>query len=164
MRENNIPFLGLCLGMQLAVIEYARNVCDMKGANSTEMDADTPYPIIDIMPEQKDLIKNKRYGATMRLGAYPAILKKGTIVRGLYSNDEVSERHRHRYEVNPEYVEKLEQKGMVFSGASPDGKLMEFIELPEHKFFVATQGHPEFKSTPLKAHPLFMGLIKACLK
>ncbi len=164
LRENNVPFLGLCLGMQLAVIEYARNACSMSGANSTEMDQDTAYPVIDILPEQKELIKNKKYGATMRLGAYPAVLKKGTIVHKLYSNDEVSERHRHRYEVNPEYIEKLEQNGMVFSGASPDRKLMEFMELPEHKFFVATQGHPEFKSSPLKPHPLFMGLIKACLR
>jgi len=164
LRENNIPFLGLCLGMQLAVIEYARNVCNMLGANSTEMDPDTPYPVIDILPEQKELIKNKRYGATMRLGTYPAILKKGTTVRKLYSKDEVSERHRHRYEVNPKYIEILEQNGVVFSGMSPDRKLMEFMELPDHKLFVATQGHPEFKSTPLKPHPLFVGLIKASLK
>lgn len=164
LREKNIPFLGLCLGMQLAVVEYARNVCGMKGAHSTEMDPDTPYPVIDILPEQKELIKNKKYGATMRLGSCQAVLDKGTIVHKLYGKDEVSERHRHRYEVNPAYIEKLKSCGLVFSGTSPDSRLMEFLELPDRKFFVATQAHPEFKSTPLAPHPLFMGLIKACLK
>lgn len=164
LRENNIPLLGLCLGMQLTVVEFARNACKMEGAHSTEMDPDTGYPVIDILEEQKELIKNNKYGATMRLGAYPAVLKKGTQVHKLYSTDEVSERHRHRYEVNPKYIEALEKNGLVFSGASPDGKLMEFIELPKNKFYVATQAHPEFKSSPLKPHPLFMGLIKACLK
>ncbi|MFH1127684.1 MAG: CTP synthase [archaeon] len=164
LRENDIPLLGLCLGMQLSVIEYARNACGMSGAHSTEMDPKTAYPVIDILPEQKELIKNNRYGATMRLGAYNAILKKGTIVHKLYGKDEVSERHRHRYEVNPAYIEKLESHGLTFSGTSPDGKLMEFMELKDRKFFVATQAHPEFKSGPLNPHPLFMGLIKACLK
>lgn len=164
LREENIPFLGLCLGMQLAVVEYARNICNMKDAHSTEMNPATNYPVIDILPGQKELLKKDKYGATMRLGACPAVLKKGTLVRRLYGKDEVSERHRHRYEVNPKYIEQLEKNGLVFSGASPDRKLMEFMEIPKNRFHVATQAHPEFKSTPLKPHPLFMGLIKACLK
>ncbi len=164
LRENNMPFLGLCLGMQLAVVEYARNVCNMGGAHTTEVDPETRYPVIDILPEQKELLKNKKYGATMRLGACLAVLKKGTIVSKLYCAEEVFERHRHRYEVNPEYIEELEENGIVFSGSSPDRRLMEFMELPAHKFFVATQAHPEFKSAPLNPHPLFVGLVKACLK
>lgn len=160
-RENNIPFLGLCYGMQLAVVEYARNVCNLDGAHTTEIDKDTDYPVIDILPEQVKNMKFSDYGATMRLGEYPAVLAKGSIVESLYGKTDVSERHRHRYEVNPEFIAELEDAGLVFSGRSPDRKLMEFIELPKHKFFVATQGHPEFKSRPLKAHPLFDGLIKA---
>jgi CTP synthase len=163
-RENNLPYLGLCYGMQLAVCEFARNVCGMTGAISTEINKDTKYPIIDILPEQIDKLKLNDYGATMRLGEYPAVLKEGTKTFDLYGQKEVSERHRHRYEVNPEYIPKLEEKGLVFSGKSPDRKLMEFIELPDHKFFVGTQGHPEFKSRPLKGHPLFVGLIKAALE
>jgi CTP synthase len=159
-RENNIPFLGLCYGLQLAVVEFARTVCGMKGANTTEVNPRTTYPVIDILPEQKKVSKK---GGTMRLGGYPAILKKGTIVRRLYGKDRISERHRHRYEVNPKYIQKLESKGLVFSGRSPDRRLMEFVELPDHKYFVATQAHPEFKSRFEKPAPLFLGFVKACL-
>jgi len=163
-RENNIPFLGLCLGLQLAVVEYARSVCQLEKANSTEMDCKTKYPVIDILPEQKKNIEDCNYGATMRLGGYPAVLKEGSVVHKLYGKDDVMERHRHRYEVNPEYIPILEQNGLVFSGQSPDRKLMEFIELPKHKFFVGTQAHPEFKSRPLVPHPLFRGFVEACIK
>ena len=163
-REHNIPFLGLCLGMQLAVVEYARNICDMKDANSREFDKKTTHPVIDFIPEQVNIINESRYGATMRLGAYPAILKKGTLIYKLYGEEKVSERHRHRYEVNPEYVTTLEEHGLVFSGRSPDGVLMEFMELPTHPYFVGTQAHPEFKSRPMKPAPLFDGLIKAAEK
>ncbi len=161
-RENNIPYLGLCLGMQLAVVEFARNVCKLRGANSTEFDPNTPNPVIDIIPEQKELIEKKMYGATMRLGAWTAVLKRNSIVHKIYGKEKISERHRHRYEVNPKYIEVLEKSGLVFSGISPDGILMEFIELPEHRFFVATQAHPEFKSRPTKPHPLFVAFLKAC--
>jgi CTP synthase len=163
-RENNIPFLGLCLGMQLAVVEYARNNCGLTNAHSTEFEKNTPHPVIDFIPEQKKIVQDSRYGATMRLGAYPADIKKGTIIHKLYNAEKVSERHRHRYEVNPEYVEKLERCGIVFSGRSPDGILMEFMELPNHPYFVATQAHPEFKSRPLRPAPMFDGLIKAAKK
>jgi len=159
-REKNIPFLGLCFGLQLAVVEYARNVCGLKEANSTEVDPKTPYPVIDILPEQKK-IENK--GATMRLGAYPALLKKNSVVRKLYRKEKISERHRHRYEVNPDYIETLENKGLVFSGVSPDRRLMEFLEIPKHKFFVATQAHPEFTSSLLNPNPVFLGFVKACI-
>jgi len=159
-RERNIPFLGLCLGLQLAVIEFARNVCKLDGANSTEMNPDTPHPVIDILPEQKE-ISDK--GGTMRLGAYSAVLKEGTMVRSLYDLEEASERHRHRYEVNPEYHSIITENGMVFSGASRDGRLVEFIELPGLKYFVATQAHPELKSRMEKPAPLFFGFVKACL-
>jgi len=163
-REHNIPYLGLCLGMQLAVVEYAQNVCKLKGANSTEVDKNTSYPVIDLIPEQVKVIRESRYGATMRLGAYPALLKKGSVVQKLYGKNKVYERHRHRYEVNPEYVDLLEKNGLVFSGRSPDGVLMEFMELPGHPFFVATQAHPEFKSRPMKPSPLFDGLLKTARK
>ncbi len=156
-RENNIPFLGLCLGLQCAVIEFARNVCNLKDANSTEFDEKTSYPVIDLMPEQKN-IKDK--GGTMRLGEYPAHLKKGTVVFSLYGRSNISERHRHRYEVNPKYVPVLEDNGLTVSGTSPDGRLVEFIEITNHKFFVATQAHPEFKSRPNHCSPLFEGFIK----
>ncbi|MFZ2970153.1 MAG: CTP synthase [Minisyncoccia bacterium] len=166
LRENKIPFLGLCYGMQIACIEYARNVCGLENANTTEIDKKTPYPVIDIMPEQKVNLREKNFGATMRLGAYPANLKKKTIAREAYKSPKISERHRHRWEVNPEYVKILEEKGLIFSGVSPDGKLMEIVELPRtvHPYFVATQFHPEFKSRPLYPHPLFSELIKAAIK
>ena len=163
-RENKIPYLGLCLGLQLAVVEYARNCCGLHGAHTTEVDKDALHPVIDFIPEQIKILQESRYGATMRLGAYPAILKKGTIIQKLYGVENVSERHRHRYEVNPEYVDKLERCGLVFSGRSPDGVLMEFMELPKHPYFVGTQAHPEFKSRPLRPAPLFDGLIKAAKK
>jgi CTP synthase len=163
-RENKIPYLGLCLGMQLAVVEYARNKCGLMGASTVEIDKKATHPVIDFIPEQVEIVQESRYGATMRLGAWPAILKKGTLVHKLYGENKVSERHRHRYEVNPEYVEKLERCGIVFSGRSPDGILMEFMELSNHPYFVATQAHPEFKSRPLKPAPLFDGLIKAAKK
>jgi len=164
-RENKIPYLGLCLGMQLAVVEYARNVCGLKGANTTEVDKNTPYPVIDFIPDQVKIVTESRYGATMRLGSYPAILSEGSLIRKLYNNQQkVYERHRHRYEVNPQYIEILEKNGFVFSGRSPDGILMEFMELPSHPYFTGTQAHPEFKSRPLKPAPLFGGLIKAAKK
>ena len=160
-RENNIPFLGLCLGFQLACVEFARNVCNLNDAASTEINPKTENPIIAIMEDQK---KINGMGATMRLGAYPAILKKGTLIEKLYGTEKVSERHRHRYEVNNRYVPILESKGLIFSGKSPDGNLMEFLELPEHSYFVATQAHPELKSKPLNPHPLFLGLINAAIE
>jgi len=159
-RKNNLPFLGLCYGMQLAVVEFARNVCNLNDANTTEVNPDTKYPVIDILPEQKS-ISNK--GGTMRLGAYKAILKEHSKVAGLYNSLEACERHRHRYEVNPKYHLILQKKGLVFSGLSPDKRLVEFIELPDHKFFIATQAHPEFKSSLLHPSPLFNGFVKACL-
>jgi len=159
-RESNIPFLGLCFGMQLAVVEFARNICRLD-ANSTEIVSGIKDNVIDILPEQKGISAK---GGTMRLGAYKAILKEGSRVKEIYGSDEIYERHRHRYEVNPNYHKLLEDNGMVFSGMSPGGKLVEFIELPKHKFFIATQAHPEFKSSLLKPSPLFDGFVKACLK
>ena len=165
-RENKIPYFGLCYGMQLAMIEIARDVGKMRGANTTEIDLKTPHPVIDILPEQKKNLKEKNYGATMRLGAYPALLKKGSIALDAYKAVKISERHRHRYEVNPEYIRKLEKAGLVFSGISPDRRLMEIAELPRerHPFFLGTQFHPELKSRPLSPHPLFIAFMKACLK
>jgi CTP synthase len=158
-RENNIPFLGLCYGLQLAVVEFARSVCNLD-ANTSEVNRGCMHPVIDILPEQRK-IEDK--GATMRLGAYKAILKENSRVYDLYKSVEVWERHRHRYEVNPAYHEILENSGLIFSGISEDKRLVEFIELPEHKFFIATQAHPEFKSSLLKPAPLFDGFVKACL-
>ncbi len=164
-RTNKIPYLGLCYGMQLMVIEFARNVCGFKKANTTEIDRNTKYPVIDIMPEQKKNLEDKNYGATMRLGAYPAALKKGTVAFNAYKEHLISERHRHRWEVNPNFIPKLEKKGLVFSGQSPDRKLMEIAELAKerHPFFLGTQFHPEFKSRPLNPHPLFKEFIKSAL-
>ena len=164
-REKKIPYFGLCYGMQLAVIEYARNVAGLKGANTVEIDENAAHPIIDIMPEQKERLKKKEYGATMRLGAYLATLKKDTIARNAYGKKDISERHRHRYEVNPKYVEQLEKAGLMFSGTSPDGMLMEIAELSRerHPFFLGTQFHPEFQSAPLSPHPLFVEFLKACV-
>jgi CTP synthase len=164
-RKNKIPYFGLCYGMQLAVIEYARHVAKLKGAHTVEIDPRTPHPVIDIMPEQKEKISKNDYGASMRLGAYPAKIKKGTLAGDAYKSLKISERHRHRYEVNPEYIERIEKAGMVFSGRSPDGRLMEIAELPkkDHPFFLGTQFHPEFKGRPLSPHPLFTSFVKACL-
>jgi len=165
-RENKIPFMGLCYGMQLMVIEFARNILGLKDAHTTEINRKTKNPVIDIMPEQKKNLEDKNYGATMRLGAYPAFLVKDTIAYKAYGKKEISERHRHRWEVNPEYIEQIEKGGLVFSGKSADGRLMEIAELPKskHPFFLATQFHPEFKSTPLGSHPLFFGFISAAKK
>jgi CTP synthase len=160
IRENNIPFLGICYGLQLAVTEFARNVCNLNGAHSTEVNENSIHPVVDILPEQKE-IENK--GGTMRLGAYEAKITKGSIIESLYKSETASERHRHRYEVNPEYHQILEDKGLLLSGKSFDGKLVEFIELPDHKYFVATQGHPELKSRLERPAPLFLGLVKAAI-
>ena len=166
IRENKIPYLGLCYGMQLAVVEYARSIAGLKGANTTEVDKDTQYPVIDIMEDQKDKIKDNKLGGTMRLGAYPAVLRPKTLAYKAYKTGQISERHRHRFEVNPDYVEKLSKAGMIFSGMSPDGRLCEIAELSEkvHPFFLATQFHPEFKARPLAPHPLFTAFIKAVIR
>jgi CTP synthase len=164
-RENNIPFLGLCFGLQLAVIEFARNVCGLKDANTTEVDQETKHPVIDFLPWQKELIKQEKYGSSMRLGAQEVLIKKNTLAYKLYGKDKVMERFRHRYEVNPSYIDLLERNGLVFSGMSAkDENIMQIMELPGHKFFLATQFHPEFLSRPLRPHPLFVGLIKACIE
>ncbi|MBN1645575.1 CTP synthase (glutamine hydrolyzing) [Candidatus Woesearchaeota archaeon] len=160
-REKKVPFLGLCYGLQLAVVEFARNTCGLHDANTTEVNPETKHPVVDILPEQKDIIAK---GGTMRLGAYPADIKPGTLTHKMYGKDRISERHRHRYEVNPEYHEILLKKGMIFSGMSPNKKLVEFIELPDHPYFIATQAHPELKSNPKKPAPLFQGLIDAAVK
>ncbi len=162
-RTHDLPFLGLCYGMQLMVIEHARHVLKLRDAHTVEIRPDTLHPVIDILPEQKRLMAEGNYGGTMRLGAYPAHLKKGTIARALYGSDVVEERHRHRYEVNPEYIERLTEAGLVFSGTSPDGVLMEIAELPKgvHPFFVGSQFHPEFLARPLDPHPLFTGFVRA---
>ena len=159
-RTKKIPFLGICLGMQLAIVEFARNVLGLKQAASIELEPETPDPVIALMPEQNGV---ENLGGTLRLGAYPCILGDDTLAKGLYGTKEISERHRHRYEVNNDYREQLEKEGMVLSGLSPDGRIVEMIELADHPFFVATQAHPEFKSRPNNAHPLFAGLIKAAL-
>jgi len=173
-RKQKIPYLGLCLGMQLAVIEFARNVCGLKGANSTEFAPSCKYPVIDIMPEQRTLLSKKRYGGTMRLGAYSCEVKPKTLSFKAYfplrtvskSKKPVytSERHRHRYELNNEFKEILERKGMVMAGINPEKNLVEIIESKNHPFFVGSQFHPEFKSRPLRPHPLFREFIKTCLK
>jgi CTP synthase len=162
-REHQIPYFGLCYGMQLAVIEYARNAVGLKGANTAEIDAQSPHKVIDIMVDQKKLMAENKYGGTMRLGSYPARLKKNTIARNAYKTDTIIERHRHRYEVNPEYIEQLQSAGLIFSGTSPDGQLMEIAELPReiHPFFLGTQFHPEFLARPLSPHPLFTEFLKA---
>lgn len=160
-RENNIPFLGICLGMQMAVVEFARDVLNIKDANSLEFDEKTKNPVIHIMESQKNITKK---GGTMRLGAYPCILKKSSLANKLYKTEEISERHRHRYEFNNEYRKEMEDKGMTISGTSPDGELVEIIELKEHPYFIASQFHPELKSRPDKPHPLFVGLLKAAKK
>jgi len=159
-RKNNVPYLGLCLGMQIATIEFARNVLGLSKANSTEFDPKTPDPVIDLLPEQK---KVKTKGATMRLGTWPTLLKPGTRGQQLYGAADIRERHRHRYEFNQAYREKMEAAGFVISGTSPDGRLVELIELRDHPWFLACQYHPEFKSKPNAPHPLFKGFLAACL-
>jgi CTP synthase len=162
-RENKIPYFGLCYGMQLMVIEYARNVLGLKDATTTEIKKNTPNPIVDVMLEQKKHLADNKYGGTMRLGVYPAYLKKGTIARAAYKKELVEERHRHRYEINSAYVKPLEQAGLVFSGTSPDGVLMEIAELPraKHPFMLGTQFHPELQARPLDPHPLFTEFLRA---
>jgi len=159
-REQNIPFLGICFGLQTAVIEFARNVCNLK-AHSTEIDPNTEHPVIDMLEEQKNITTK---GGTMRLGSHVALIKEGTIVHSLYGSTRVEERHRHRYEVNPKYHQILHDNGIILSGVSPGGTLVEFIELSNHPFFVGTQAHPELKSSLLKPAPLFKGLVGAALK
>ncbi len=160
-RENQIPFLGICLGMQMALVEYARNVLGHKDANSVELNPDTSYPVIDLMPDQEGVTD---LGGTLRLGAYPCVLKEGSLAYKLYGKREISERHRHRYEVNNMYREEFEKNGMIFSGQSPDGNIVEMLELDNHPYFIATQGHPEFKSRPNRAHALFRGLIESAVE
>ena len=160
-RENKVPFFGICLGMQLAAVEFARNVCGLTGAHSSELDLNTPYPIINLLPDQENVVE---MGGTLRLGSYPCTLTEGSQAHKEYGEINITERHRHRYEFNNFYRERLTNKGLVLSGVSPDGRLVEIVELPEHPWFVAGQFHPEFKSRPEKAHPLFAGFIKASLE
>ena len=160
-REKKIPFLGLCLGMQLAIVEFARNVCDFSDANSIELNPDTNHPVINLLPGQEDI---ENLGGTLRLGAYPCVLKDDTKALKVYGTKNISERHRHRYEVNNDYRDILTENGMVLSGLSPDGRIVEMIELKDHPYFLATQAHPEFKSRPDAPHPLFAGLVGAALE
>jgi CTP synthase len=157
-RENDVPFLGLCLGFQMAVVEFARNVLGLEGAHSAELEGETPYPVIDLLPEQKDM---EDMGGTMRLGAHETQIEEGTLAHDLYESTSCTERHRHRYEVNPEYIPDLEEAGMVFSGES--GERMEILELPDHPFFLGTQFHPEFRSRPTRASPPFVGFLEGIL-
>ena len=160
-RENKVPYFGICFGMQMACIEFARHVCGLDKANSTEVDPATPHPVVDLMPDQRGVTDK---GATMRLGAYPCVLKAGTKAAETYGSTEISERHRHRWEINNNYRDALERHGMVLSGLSPDGRLVEMIEIPQHPYFVACQFHPEFKSRPSSPHPLFSRFIKAAVE
>jgi CTP synthase len=160
-RENKVPFLGVCLGFQLANVEFARNVLGMGDANSTEFDAHTAHPVVDLLPEQKNVTKK---GATMRLGAQSVIVEKGSAAEKLYGATEIQERHRHRYEINPHYIDRIQEKGLKFTGKSPDGKRMEIAELQGHPFFIGSQFHPEFKSRPQKPAPMHYGLVKAALE
>jgi CTP synthase len=159
-RERRVPYLGICFGMQLAVIEFARHVAGLEGANSAEVDDSTPHPVIDLLPEQRGL---EDKGGSMRLGAYPCVLRRGTRAAEAYGTLEISERHRHRYEFNPEYRDRLSEAGLVLAGTSPSGHLVEVVELPDHPWFVGCQFHPEFKSTPFLPHPLFTAFVGAAL-
>ncbi|MBN2111589.1 CTP synthase [Candidatus Woesearchaeota archaeon] len=161
LRENKVPYLGICFGFQMAVIEFARNVCGIKDANSTELEPETKAPVISILPEQK---KIEGLGGNMRLGGQDVEVKKDTLAYKLYGKERVRERFRHRYEVDPEYIKKLEEKGMVFSGKAPKYPIMQILELPGHPYFIGAQFHPCFTSRPLKPHPMFYGLVEACLK
>jgi CTP synthase len=163
-REKKIPFLGLCYGMQLATVEFARHVLHLKGAHTTEIDPDSQAPVIHLMNEQQEKMKNKSYGGSMRLGDYPCHVKQGTMARKLYGSEMVLERHRHRFEYNPSYLKQFEAAGLISSGMSPDGTLTEIIELKRHPFFMGSQFHPEYKSRPMHPHPLFLGFAKAATK
>ena len=160
VRENKIPFLGICLGMQMAVVEFARNVLKLKDANSEEFDEICENPVIHIMYEQKEITKK---GGTMRLGSYPCIIKKNSLAEKIYKTNEIHERHRHRFEYNNKYREIMEEKGLEISGTSPNGQLVEIVEIKNHPYFIACQFHPEFKSRPNKPAPLFVGLVKAAM-
>lgn len=161
-RENGVPYLGLCYGMQMAAIEYGRNVLGLKDANSEEVNSETPHPVVHVMPDQAEIIRQKRYGGSIRVGAYPCQTAEGSLLRKLYDSDIISERHRHRYEFNNDYRARYEKAGLVFSGLSPDNRLVEALELPDHPFFVGVQYHPEYKSRFEVPHPLFMGFVNAC--
>jgi len=163
-RKNKIPYLGLCYGMQMATIEFARNVARLKGANTTEVDVNAKHPVIHIIPDQEKKLLARDYGASMRLGAWDCVLKKGSHAEKLYGAHKISERHRHRYEFNNKYKAQLEKAGLIVSGTSPDGKLVEIIELADHPFFMGSQFHPEFKSRPLNPHPMFKGFLAAIVK
>ncbi len=163
-REKKIPYFGLCYGMQLATIEFARHVAGLEGANTAEVNPEAAHPVIHIMPDQEAIVRKGKYGGTMRLGAYPCVLTPKTHARTAYGKREISERHRHRYEFNNDYRERLEKAGLTISGTSPDGKLVEIVELKNHPFFVGVQFHPEFLSRPLRPHPLFNAFVKAALK
>ncbi|AMY06615.1 CTP synthase [Staphylococcus condimenti] len=160
-RENNVPYFGICLGMQLATVEFARNVLGLEGAHSAELDPETPYPVIDLLPEQKDI---EDLGGTLRLGLYPSEVKEGTLAYDIYGKKEIEERHRHRYEFNNDYREQMEENGLVFSGVSPDGRRIEMVELPKNDFFFACQFHPEFLSRPNRPQPIFKAFIEAANK
>ena len=160
-REHQIPFFGICLGLQMAVIEFARHVAGLEGANSIELDPKTPHPVVTLMEGQKSVSEK---GGTMRLGAYPCKLKEGSLAASIYGTLEISERHRHRYEVNNAYREELAKRRMVFSGLNEKLDLVEMVELPDHPFFIACQFHPEFKSKPFLPHPLFAGFVKAAME
>ena len=160
-RERKIPFFGICLGLQMAVIEFARNVCEIAGATTVEVQEDAEHAVVHLMEHQKDVTHK---GGSMRLGAYPCHLKKGSLAEKVYGAADISERHRHRYEVNNAYRAPMEEKGLVFSGLSPDGELVEMIELPDHPYFLACQFHPEFKSRPYAPHPMFSAFVAAAAK
>ncbi|MDH5307731.1 MAG: CTP synthase, partial [Myxococcales bacterium] len=160
-RERRIPYFGICYGMQLAVIEYARHVAGLANANSREVDAQTPHAVIDLLPEQREIDAK---GATMRLGAWPCVLRPGTKAFEAYGEEKISERHRHRYEFNPDYRDRLSQAGLTLSGTSPDGRLVEIIEVADHPWFLGCQFHPEFASTPFRPHPLFVAFVGATLE
>ena len=160
-RQHKIPFFGICLGMQMAVVEFSRNVCNLADANSTEFNPETPYPVIHLMDEQRSVMDK---GGTMRLGAYECVIPEGSECHQIYGATRISERHRHRYEFNPEFRSILEERGLKAGGVSPDGKLVEMVEYSEHPWFVGCQFHPEFKSKPMESHPLFASYIKACLE
>lgn len=163
-RENKLPYLGLCYGMQMAVIEFARNVAGLRGANSSEVDPQTPHPVIHVMPHQQEYLKNKQYGGTIRLGSWECLLQPNTQILKAYGESTIHERHRHRYEFNNEYRELFQNKGLIIGGTTPDGALVEAIEIKGHPFFVGVQFHPEYKTRPFEGHPLFNAFMKACVK